>query len=112
MSKTTRILSTMAQIDDIGAMTPLLAPIRNLDKVSELLDKREAGFASEYDEEARTARYIVTDAWTVMCFSVTDVSRDEAASVFAECRKMTEWGYDEFQTAAARALGGSFQRVQ
>jgi len=112
VSKSTRIHSAMAHIDDAGAVTSLLAPIRDRDKVAELLNGRVTGLASEYDEETRTAHYIISDAWTVMRFSVTDISRDEAASIFAECHRMPVWGHTEFQSAAGRALGGSFEQVQ
>jgi len=112
MGSTTKILSVMAQIDDAEAMSSVLALIRDRDKLAERLRNGECGFAFEYNAEIRTGRYVVSDATTVMCFSVTDLTAQEAYAIAAECRKMSEWGHPEFQAAAGRALGGTFERVQ
>lgn len=112
MGSTTKILSVMAQIDDAEALAAVLALLRDRDKLAERLRNGETGFAFEYNEEIRTGRYVVSDATTVMCFSVTDLTPQQAYAIAAECRKMSEWGHPEFQAAAGRALGGTFERVQ
>jgi hypothetical protein len=112
MGSTTRILSVMASVDNTEAMNSVLALIRDRDKLAQRLSSGETGFAFEYNEEIRTGRYLISDAITVMCFSVTDITPHEAYAIAAECRKMPEWGHTEFQAAAGRALGGSFERVQ
>jgi hypothetical protein len=112
MGSTTRIYSVMAQIDNAEAMSSLLAQIRGRDKLAERLRNGETGFAFEYNEEVRTGHYVVSDATTVMCFSVTDITPQQAHAIAAECRQLSEWGHTEFQTAAGRALGGTFERLQ
>ncbi len=102
----------MARLDDEAAVADILAPILDGPKLLELLNRREPGLASVYDAQARTARYLVSDVETVMCFSVTDVTREEASSIYAECRTMSDWSGTEFHAAAGRALGGSFERLQ
>ncbi|MGO9935377.1 MAG: hypothetical protein ACLPV8_26685 [Steroidobacteraceae bacterium] len=112
MGSTTKILSVMTQIDNAEGIASLLALIRDRDQLAERLSSGEAGFAFEYHEEVKTGRYVISDAVTVMCFSVTDITPQEARAIAAECRRMTEWGHPEFQAAAGRALGGTFERVQ
>jgi len=112
MGSTTRIFSVMAQIDNAEALASVLSLIRDRDKLAERLRSGESGFAFEYDEEVRTGRYLVSDSITVMCFSVTDLTSQEAHAIAAECRKMTDWGHPEFQVAAGRVLGGTFERLQ
>jgi hypothetical protein len=112
MGSATRIYSVMAQIDNPEALTSVLALIRDRDKLAERLRNGETGFAFEYNEEVRTGRYVVSDATILMCFSVTDLTPHEAHAIAAECRKLSEWGHIEFQGAAGRALGGSFERLQ
>ena len=112
MGSTTKILSVMGQIDNAEAMASILALIRDRDRLEQRLKNGETGFAFEYNEEIRTGRYLVSDAITLMCFSVTDLTPQEAYAIAAECRKMSEWGHPEFQAAAGRALGGTFERLQ
>src|SRR5271154_964078 len=112
MGSATRIYSVMAQLDNAEALSSVLSLIRDRDKLAERLRNGETGFAFEYNEEVRTGRYVVSDATTVMCFSVTDLTSHEAHAIAAECRKLSEWGHPEFQAAAGRALGGSFERLQ
>jgi hypothetical protein len=112
MGSTTRILSVMAQVGDAEAVTSVLALIRDRDKLAERLSSGATGFAFEYNEELKIGRYLVSDAITLMCFSVTDITPREAYAIAAECRKMPEWGHEEFQAAAGRALGGTFERLQ
>lgn len=112
MGSSTRIYSVMAQIDNAEAMSSVLALIRDRDKLAERFRNGETGFAFEYNEDVRTGRYVVNDATTVMCFSVTDLTPQEAYAIAAECRQLSEWGHPEFQAAAGRALGGHFERLQ
>ena len=92
MGSTTRILSVMASVDNAEAMNSVLALIRDRDKLAQRLSSGETGFAFEYNDEIRTGRYLISDAITVMCFSVTDITPHEAYAIAAECRKMPEWG--------------------
>jgi hypothetical protein len=46
-----------------------------------------------------------------MCFTVTDLTRDEAASIFGECRQLPVWGYTEFLSAVGKALNGTFKQL-
>jgi hypothetical protein len=112
MSNSSRLLSVMAPIDNANAVAEVLVRIRDRASLAQRIDRRETGFAFEYNEETRTGHYLVTDADTLMCFSVTDLTYDEAAAIAAECRPMREWGHEEFQAAAGRALGGYFMRIQ
>ena len=108
----TKILSAMARFDDSRAMTSLLAPIPDGDALGQMLAERQPGRSQAYHAETRTARYVVSDGKTVQCFTVTNLTLEQAAAVAAECDSIKLWEPRAFQAAVERALGAASDRVQ
>jgi hypothetical protein len=108
----TKILSAKARLDDSAAMAALLAPISNSDVLSHRLAERRPGRMQAYDRETRIARYVVTDGSIAACYTVTDLTLEQAATIAAECESISAWELVTFQAAVERALGASFGRVQ
>jgi len=112
MRETLKIVLTKLRLDDTAAVKSLLLPIQNNGDLVKLLSKRHSGFSYAYEEESRIGRFIASNGTTVMSFSVTGITRQEAASIAGECERIAVWDMYEIRKAADRALGASFERVQ
>ncbi len=105
-----RILVAAARLNDKAAMRVLLAPIKNSRGLHELLRNARTSFrAQSYEQEARLARYVTFDPVTrdVTCYTVTDLSIQEAANIAVECDAIRMWNQAAFEAAVDRALGGT-----
>jgi hypothetical protein len=108
----TKIQLARARLDDSTAMDVLLAPIPNGDQLRQRLLTRTSGRTQGYHEETRTARYVVSDGQLVLCFTVTDLTIEQAATIATKCDAITEWEYGAFQAVVERVMGSSFGLVQ
>jgi hypothetical protein len=112
MRDTLKILLTKVRLDDLAAVTSLLLPIQDHGNLAKMLSGRQSGFSYAYEEESRIGRFIASNGVTVISFSVTAVTRQEAASIAEECERIAVWDMYEIRKAADRALRASFERVQ
>ena len=94
-----------AKLTDTSAMIQLLAAIPNGDELRGLLDEMGPGHLHAYHEQTRTARYVASDGDMVMCFTVINVSPEQAATIAAECESIATWDDREFYAAVVRSLG-------
>ncbi len=109
---TLKILLAKVRLDDTAAVQSLLSPIRDDGNLAKMLRERQSGFSHAYEEESRIGRFIASNGVTVMSFSVTGVTRQEAASIAEECERIAVWDMYEIRKAADRALGGSLEHAQ
>jgi len=100
-----RIFTTSARLDDGTAMDGFLSPIPDSDQLARLLAKREPLSTRAYDDAARTARFIESDGNTVMCFTVEDITIDQAEMIEIECERLDAIDEPVFHAAVSRALG-------
>ena len=89
-------------------MAQFLAPIPNGDQLADVLATSGAVSTRAYDDDTRTARFVSSDGVVVMCFTVTDITIDQAEMIATECDALLNWSDDTFQKAVARALGADF----
>jgi hypothetical protein len=109
MRDTLKILLTKARLDDAAAVQSLLSPIKDHVNLTNMLSERRSGFSYSYEEDSCVGRYIASNGVTVMSFSVTGVSRQEAASIAQECERIAVWDMYEIRKAADRALGAPLE---
>jgi hypothetical protein len=102
-----RILSVLARLNDAAAVNQLLAPMRNSATLKRKLRPGFCGHKYTYDLNTRVARYLLTNGEIVACYSVTEVSLEEAKSIAIACEHLGEWSMRTFQAAVVRALGAS-----
>jgi len=101
----TQILEAAARLDDDAALDRMTESIHEGDRLRALLKPGFTGRMRNYDQETRIARYVVVDGAVVLCFTETQVSREEAARIAVECNQITEWDSGAFRAAASRVLG-------
>jgi nuclear transport factor 2 (NTF2) superfamily protein len=107
MRDTLKILLAKARLDDAAAVKSLLLPIKDYGNLTSMFSERRSGVSYAYEEDARVGRFIASNGVTVMSFSVTGVTRQEAASIAQECEQIAVWDMYEIRKAADRALGTS-----
>ena len=105
------ILTAMARLDDSSDVNALIAPIPRGEHLRKAMSGRTSGRWLAYHDETRSARYVASDGEVVMCFTVTDLTPEQAATIAAECDAITEWNPLAFQQAVERTLGAPFDRV-
>ena len=90
-------------------MAKFLADIPNGEELAKVLQDRESVSSRAYDDETWTARFVSSDGQAVKCFTVTDITIDQAEMIAAACTDIL--GCDEagFREAVARSLGPTFE---
>jgi hypothetical protein len=100
-----KIILAKARLDDAAAVKSLLSPLKDHVNLTSMFSERRSGLSYAYEEVARVGRFIASNGVTVMSFSVTAVTREEAASIAQECERIAVWDMYEIRKAADRALG-------
>jgi len=104
MSDPFAMLVSRARVDEPQAMAAFLASIPDSAELAELL--REGPLNTRaYEDEKQTARFVISDGTIATCFTVTDITIDQAEMITIECEKSDAWSESAFREAAARALG-------
>jgi hypothetical protein len=98
------MLVSTARIDEPQAMAAFLASIPDSEELAALLGTKEALNTRAYEDESQTARFVISDGTTVTCFTVTDITIDQAELITIECEKSDAWSDTAFREAAVRAL--------
>src|ERR1700732_4198575 len=101
----TKISMATARLDDGEAMAKFLAPIPNGERLGRGFGYRHSLGSRAYDDETWTARFVASDAIEVKCFTVSDITIDQAEMIAAACPDISGLKLDEFRQAVEAALG-------
>jgi hypothetical protein len=106
-----RIFTAAARRDDADAMAKLLAPISDSDGLRKILEPGISVAAKAYEDEANLGRFVFSDGVTVLCFTVTGITLDQATAIATVCDEMgTSWSAKAFKSAVETALVGKLGR--
>jgi hypothetical protein len=103
-----KILSAVARLNDAAAVNELLAPMRDRAALKRKMRPGFRGHKYVYNRRMRTARYLLTNGEIVACYTVADVSLEQAATIATACDEISEWSMTTFEAAVERVLGGEF----
>ncbi len=107
-----KILTTTAQLDDGTEMAEFLSPMPNGDQLAKVLEGGKPVSTRAYEEETRTARFVESDGTSVMCFTVTAITIDQAEMIEAEWEGICALDEAAFQKAVEQALQEPFERLR
>jgi hypothetical protein len=117
-----KILVTTAMLDDAAAMEKFLSSIPNGQTLAKVLELGKPVSTRAYEDEAWTARFVESDGRIAACFTVTDVTIDQAEMIAGEMvaaellasdrAQVHAWGAESFAAAVQLALGADFLRVE
>src|SRR5260370_42438094 len=102
---TTKIPMTTARRDDGDARAKFLAQIPSGERLAKVLEDRHPLASRAYHDETWTARFVASDASEVKCFTVSDITIDQAEMIAAACPDISGLKLDEFRQAVEQALG-------
>jgi hypothetical protein len=110
MKDTLKILLVKVRLDDAAAVNSLVLPTHDKDNLVRMLNERQSGISHAYEEESRIGRFIASNGVTVMSFSISGITRRQAASIAEECEQIAVWDMLAIRKATDRALSGTFDR--
>jgi hypothetical protein len=93
-----------ALLEDPQAMARFLSPIPNSDELAKILGNKKPVSSRAYDDDTWTARFVASDGVLVKCFTVTDVTIDQAEMIAAVCIDCSAWQEPEFRDMVKRVL--------
>jgi hypothetical protein len=99
-----KIIESHAIIADRAQMGVFLAPIPNADSLEALLMERRVVSTRTYEDDAMIARFVRSNGTTVACYTVQDVTIDEAEMIAAQCELLDDWNVENFSRAVHAAL--------
>lgn len=93
-----------ARLADQAEMAKFLSPIPNGDQLARILAVGKPVSSRAYDDDAWTARFVSSDGVTVKCFTVTNVTIDQAEMIAAVCTDVSPWQEPEFREMVHEVL--------
>jgi hypothetical protein len=99
-----KIIESHATIADKAQMGVFLASIPNADSLEALLMERRVVSTRTYEDHAMIARFVRSNGTTVACYTVADVTIDEAEMIAAQCELLDDWNVESFSRAVHAAL--------
>jgi hypothetical protein len=104
MDQDHEIIASNARLDDAAQMALFLAPIPNADSLEALLMGRKVVSTRTYDDDEMLARFVRSDGKMVACYTVKEVTIDEAEMIAAQCELLDVWNLESFSRAVHVAL--------
>jgi hypothetical protein len=102
-----RVSAALARLSDAAALNELLASLRDGAALRRKLRVGFRGHKYTYDVRTRVARCLLTNGEVVACYSVAEVSLEEAKLIALVCEELSDWSMRNFQAAVERALGAA-----
>jgi hypothetical protein len=93
-----------ALLADAAAMARFLSPIPNGDRLAKILDNGKPISSRAYDDDTWTARFVASDGVWVKCFTVRDVTIDQAEMIASESPDFSSWQEADFRDMVKRVL--------
>jgi hypothetical protein len=98
-----------ARLDDSVSMAEFLAAIPDGDQLAKVLARGTPLASRAYDDDAWTARFVATNGKIVKCFTITDITIDQAEMIAAVGSDFVEVDESAFRELVALALGPTFE---
>jgi hypothetical protein len=93
-----------AQLADPAAMARFLTPIPNSAQLAKILEPGKPISSRAFDDDTWTARFVASDGAWVKCFTVTDITIDQAEMIASECEDFSAWQENDFSEMVKRIL--------
>jgi hypothetical protein len=103
----TKLHTLTVRLNDSQALAEFLADIPYHDGLAELLATRAPQNTRGYDDDNQIARFVISDGNLVTCFTVPEITIDQAELITLACEEADAWDEASFQQAVTRVLGAS-----
>ena len=98
------IVTTRARLDDDSEMAQFLSPIPNGQELAKVLKGGNPVSTRAYEDETRTARFVESDGNAVFCFTVSDITIDQAEMIEAAWAAIGAFDESAFRRTVERVL--------
>jgi hypothetical protein len=96
-----------APLADPAAMAKFLSPMPNGDALAKVLGGGKPVSSRAYDDDAWTARFVSSDGVIVKCFTVTNVTIDQAEMIAGVSPDFSAWQEPEFREMVKEILAAA-----
>jgi hypothetical protein len=103
------VLRAAALLEDAEGIERFLASVPRGEGLRPMLQPARKHRLEQYDNETRTARYLLVDGIGFVCFVVTGISLEDARAIARQTDPMIEWSTPNFHAAVERALNVTVQ---
>jgi hypothetical protein len=101
----TKLHTATVRLDDSQALAQFLSTIPNSEGLAALLATRDPQNTRAFDDDNLVARFVISDGSVVTCFTVTDITIDQAELITLACEETDAWDETAFQQAVTRVVG-------
>ena len=101
----TELHATTVPLDDPQALADFLETVPNSGGLAELLTSGQPQNTRAYDDDSQIARFVISDGSVATCFTVLDITIDQAELITLACEETDEWDEGSLQRAIDRVLG-------
>ena len=105
------VFAAVAELHDDLAVAAVLRRLPNAEEIREgfprIFVERKPDRGHLYSDELHTAVHLVSDSQFLLCFVVTNVTPEQAASIAIECDAIEVWDKSAFNAAVERAIGSA-----
>jgi hypothetical protein len=102
------VLRAAARLDDRDGVERFLAGVPGPDALRPMLQPGRRHPVEHYEKETRTARFLVVDWTSFVCFVVSGISLEETRAIARQSDQLVEWSTPNFHQAIERALNVTF----
>ena len=96
-----------ALLADPAAMAKFLSPIPNSDQLAKVIGVGKPVASRAYEDDAWTARFVSSDGVSVKCFTVTNITIDQAELIAAVSDDFSAWQEPEFRDMVKEVLAAT-----
>ena len=100
------VTATMAHLDDDADLAKFLWPIPNGGELAKVLTAGNRTSTRAYEDASRTARFVESDGNLVACFTVFDITIDQAEMIEAAWVGICSLEEASFRETVEPVIGG------
>jgi hypothetical protein len=90
---------------DRQALSKFLATVPNSEGLAQLLLTETPQNTRAFDDDAQVARFVISDGAVVTCFTVENITIDQAELITLACEEGDTWDEAFFRQALAHVVG-------
>jgi len=102
------VLRAAASLDDDAGIERFLVSVPRSEGLRPMLRPGRKHRLEQYDKNTRTARYLLVDGTSFVCFVVIGITLEDARAIARQTDPMVEWSTPNFHGAVERALNVTF----
>ena len=101
----TQLHVATVHLADRPALAQFLSTVPNSEGLAQLLLTETPQNTRAFDDDAQLARFVISDGAVVTCFTVENITIDQAELITLACEEADTWDEASFRQSVARVVG-------